>query len=73
VEIVATYRFSRDDSCHKLGLRHPAYLVMEKMKELGPGQALEVVTDDYDWALTIEMIAKGANYGIERGEAGSRG
>lgn len=30
---ILEFRFSRDDSCHKLGLRHPVYQIMEASAE----------------------------------------
>lgn len=70
MDIVATYQFSKDDSCHKLGLKHPVYTVLEKLKQLAPGQGIEVITDDFDLALTMEIIAKEANYGVIRESRG---
>jgi len=65
VEILE-FRFSRDDSCHKLGLRHPVYQIMEALGRLKPGQAVRVETDDFDWAQTIEIVARGAGYSVSR-------
>ena len=65
VEIVE-FRFSKDDSCHKLGLRHPVYQIMEALGRLKPGQAVRVETDDFDWAQTIEIVARGAGYSVSR-------
>jgi TusA-related sulfurtransferase len=65
VEILE-FRFSRDDSCHKLGLRHPVYQIMETLGRLKPGQAVRVETDDFDWAQTIEIVARGAGYSVSR-------
>jgi TusA-related sulfurtransferase len=59
-------RFSKDDSCHKLGLRHPVYQIMEALGRLKPGQAVRVETDDFDWAQTIEIVARGAGYSVSR-------
>ncbi|AET33322.1 hypothetical protein [Pyrobaculum ferrireducens] len=70
--IVTRFEFSRDDSCHKLGLRHPVYAVLEKLRQLGPGEGVEVVTDDFDWALTIETVARGAAYEVAREDASGR-
>jgi hypothetical protein len=39
---------SKDDSCHKLGLRHPVYQIMEASGRLKPGQAVRVGADDFD-------------------------
>ncbi|ABP50482.1 MULTISPECIES: hypothetical protein [Pyrobaculum] len=66
MRIVARYSFSRDDSCHKMGLRHPAYILMEHLQRLAPGEAVEAATDDADWALTIETIAKAAGFKVEK-------
>ncbi|MEL9989926.1 MAG: hypothetical protein QXP98_03815 [Thermoproteus sp.] len=69
MKVVAKYTFSREDSCHKLGLKHPAYILMEHLQRLSPDEAVEAVTDDYDWALTIEAIARSAGFKVERREA----
>jgi hypothetical protein len=57
VEILE-FRFSKDDSCHKLGLRHPVYQIVEALGRLKPGQAVRVETDDFDWAQTVEIVAR---------------
>ncbi len=49
---------SKDDSCHKLGLRHPVYQIMETLGRLKPGQAVRVGASDFDWAQTIERAAQ---------------
>jgi hypothetical protein len=55
---------SKDDSCHKLGLRHPVYQIMEASGRLKPGQAVRVGADDFDWAQTIEIVTRGADYSV---------
>ncbi len=45
---ILEFRFSKDDSCHKLDLRHPVYQIMETLGRLKPGQAVRVETDDLE-------------------------
>jgi TusA-related sulfurtransferase len=37
---------------------------METLGMLKPGQAVWVETDDFDWAQTIEIVARGAGYSV---------
>ena len=71
MRVVARYSFSREDACHKLGLKHPAYILMDHLKALGPGEAVEAATDDVDWAMAIEAIAKSAGFKVEKKGEGS--
>ncbi len=66
MEVITEFKFSREDSCHKLGLRHPIYHIMEVLQRLKPGQAVKVETDDFDWAQTIEIVARGAGFSVDR-------
>jgi len=64
----------REDACGKLGLKHPAYIVMEKLSEVkarGGGGVL-VETDDFDWALTIKAVAQGAGFKVQEEREGGR-
>lgn len=65
---------SRDDACGRLGLRHPAYLVMEKLGEIKArgGDGLIVETDDFDWALVIRAVASGAGFAVREEKEGGK-
>jgi TusA-related sulfurtransferase len=39
---------------------------MEALGRLKPGQVVRVETDDFDWAQTIEIVARGAGYSVSR-------
>jgi hypothetical protein len=39
---------------------------METLGRLKPGQAVRVGADDFDWAQTIEIVARGADYSVVR-------
>jgi hypothetical protein len=58
------FRFSKDDSYHKLGFKHYVYQIMETLGMLKPGQAVRVETDDFDWAQTIEIVTRSAGYSV---------
>ena len=45
---IIEFKFSKDGSCHKLGLRHPVYQIMEVLGRFKPGQAVRVGADDFD-------------------------
>jgi TusA-related sulfurtransferase len=63
---IIEFKFSKDDSCHKLSLKHPVYQIMEALGRLKPGQAVRVGADDFDWAQTIEIVTRGAGYSVVR-------
>lgn len=65
----------REDACGKLGLKHPAYIVLDKLNEAkksGSPASLEVETDDVDWAITIKTIAENAGFKVTQASRGSR-
>lgn len=70
MKIVWSDRFSKEDSCQKLGLRHPVYILLEKLKELRRGEAVQIAVDDYDWAAAIETIVESAGFAVEKREEG---
>lgn len=63
---ILEFRLSKDDSCHKLGLRRAVYQIMETLGRPKPGQAVRVEADDFDWAQTIEVVARGAGYSVSK-------
>ncbi len=64
MEIVERLKFSKEESCEKLGLKHPVYILLDKAKDLEPGKAIEIATDDHDWAITIRTVMSNAGYKV---------
>jgi hypothetical protein len=42
------------------------YQIVETSGRLKPGQAVRVGADDFDWAQTIEIVARSAGYSVSR-------
>lgn len=44
--------------------------LLEKLKELRRGEAVQIAVDDYDWAAAIETIVESAGFAVEKREEG---
>jgi len=56
VNVVRTLKFDKNESCSQ-GMSHPVYKVIKYAEELGRGEGLLVMVNDYDWAMVIRNIA----------------
>ncbi|MFZ8808159.1 MAG: hypothetical protein ACO2PN_08640 [Pyrobaculum sp.] len=42
------------------------YQIKETLGRPKPGRAVRVEADDFDWAQTIEVVARGAGYSVSK-------